>query len=1028
MEYEKIKTNNSTNHMKRIKDKKLNEIIYDWNQTVTEYPRDSSAIKIFEETAAVFPNRIALRYKDEEITYKKLNEKANQLARYLQINTNMGRQKFICISMNKSIYFIVAVLAILKVNGIYVPLDADFPEDSKKHLIEDCNIDIIIIQKDLSDKFSFNKLKLICLDEMDLKLRYLNAENLDVLSKPDDIAYINYTSGSTGKPKGVLVPHRGIVRLVKNTSWIDITEKDRFLQAANIIFDATTLEVWGALLNGACICIYPYKKLHSDEMGEFLKKEGITHVLFSVKFFNLMVDNEIESLKGLRYLFSVGEAMSVNHAKKAFLMLKKTKVCNGYGPTENSTFTTTYTVTSLEDIEKEVPIGKPISNTFVYILDKKLNPLPIGEVGELYAGGDGVAKGYLNKKELTDEVFVRDPFRKDKRAKMYKTGDLACYQSDGNILFKGRKDSQVKIRGFRIELGAIELAVKRIKNVRECVCVVSEEIPGEKQLAIYVEVSGISLGELRNLISLELPQYLIPDFIIIMKSLPLTPTGKIDRKVLAHPRKILSEITKEDQSFFSIYERSILEIWKKILKLEKIDREDNFFNIGGNSINSVELMCLISEHLKMKIPPELIFEVPTLKDFSKKIEGLISTANKTEDKKKLKKDLFVRWRDQEIILDPAIGKEKLSKPNIDQFTDPKSVFLTGTTGLVGSFVLQMLLKETRAEVYCLVRARSIKEGFSRIKFNLEKYGIWEKEYNTRIIPIIGSLDKKLMGIDPDIFSDLAENIDSIFHVGANTNHMFSYNQLKGTNVQGTVEAIFLALHKKSKIFQFISTTDVFEAKGTLYEEDDLENSEILSNGYSQSKWVAEKIVQYARERGLQANIFRLSRILGSSINGSGPSEDLIWQTVQASVYLNALPDIEVKEKMEPVDFVAKAIIEISKKPTEINKEYHLFSDKSISLKIIFKALQSYGYGLKVISYEEWRKKLIEFCKENKKSQICALIPFYSEQRFSSILQEIKFDCKNANHALKKSFWPKIDDHLINLYINYYVRTGFLPKP
>lgn len=1014
--------------MKRLNDKKLNEIIYEWNQTSTDYPRESSAIKIFEETAVAFPKRIALRYKDEEITYEKLNQKANQLARYLQINTNVGRGKFIGVSMDKSIYFIVAVLAILKLNGVYVPLDADFPEDSKKYLIDDCNIDTIIILKVLSDKFSFNKIKLICLDEIDSKLSDLDAENLDVVSKPDDIAYVNYTSGSTGKPKGVLVPHRGIVRLVKNTSWVEITEKDRFLQAANIIFDATTFEVWGPLLNGACLCIYPYKKLHADEMGEFLKKEGITHALFSVKFFNLMVDNEIESLKGLRYLFSVGEAMSVKHAKKAFLMLKKTKVCNGYGPTENTVFTTTYTITSVEDIEKEVPIGKPISNTFVYILDKKLNPLPIGEVGELYTGGDGVAKGYLNKKELTDEVFVKDPFQKDKRAIMYKTGDLALYQSDRNILFKGRKDNQVKIRGFRIELGAVELAVKRIKNVKECACVVSEEIPGEKQLAIYVEVSGISLGELRNLISLELPQYLIPDFIIIMKSLPLSSTGKIDRKVLAHPRKILGEITKEDQSFFSVYERSILEIWKKILKLEKIDREDDFFNIGGNSINSVELMCLISEHFKMKIPPELIFEVPKLNDFSKKIEELLSTANKNEDSKKLKKDLFVRWRDQEIQLDPAIGKEKLPKPTKEQFTDPESVFLTGTTGLVGSFVLQMLLKETRADVYCLVRAQSIKEGFSRIKSNMEKYGIWEKEYNTRIIPVIGSLDKKLMGIDPVIFSDLAENIDSIFHVGANTNHMYSYNQLKDTNVHGTEEAIFLALHKKSKVFQFISTTDVFEAKGTLYEEDDLENSEILTNGYAQSKWVAEKIVQYARERGLQANIFRLSRILGSSESGAGPSEDLIWQTVQASIYLHSLPDIEVEENMEPVDFVAKAIIEISKKPAEINKEYHPFSEKSINLKVIFKAIRSYGYCLKVTSYEEWRKKLIEFCRENKKSQICVLVPFYSEQKFSNILQKVKFDCKNANHVLKKSFWPKIDDHLINLYINYYVKTGFLPKP
>lgn len=1014
--------------MKTNKDKDLNKIINEWNKTQTDYPRNSSVIDVFEKTVVLFPNRPALSYKNEEITYEKLNDKVNQLVCYLQKNINFLQHKFIGISIERSVDYIIGILAILKCGGVYIPLDASYPEETLKYIINDSKIDLIITQNDMSDKFPDKKIKLISLNEIELALSELNTVNLEFPIDPMDIAYINYTSGSTGTPKGVKVPHRGIVRLVKNTNWMKISEKDRMLHASNNIFDVTTLEVWGALLNGACLCIYHHKNLIPSVMAKFLKDEKITQIHFSAKFFNLMIDNEIESLTEVRCLFSTGEAMSVKHAKKAFSRLSRTKIGNCYGPTENTVYTTSYIISSIEDIEKEVPIGKPISNTFTYILDKNLNPVPIGEVGELCTGGDGVAKGYLNKKELTDKVFVMDPFSNEKGSMMYKTGDLASYQPDGNVLFRGRFDSQVKIRGFRIELGAIESEVKKNKNVRDCVCVVSEEIEGEKQLALYVEVSGMSKEKLTSFISLHLPKNMIPDFIIIMENLPLTPTGKIDRKILAHPRKILREMNTETTDSSSVFERLIMKIWGTILKLEKINREDNYFHIGGNSINAVELICLLSDHFKMEFSSGLIFEEQVLKDFSKKIEELISARIRTKKEKQLSKFFFVRWRDQEVFLDSLIGKENLPLPVKEQFTDPKNVFLTGSTGLVGAFVLQMLLKNTNAKIYCLTRANATEEGYNKIILNMEKYGIWNKVYRLRIIPIIGDLGKKLMGIAPNIFSNLAEIIDSVFHIGASTHHMFSYNQLKSINVEGTKEAIFLALHKKNKIFQYISTIDVFEAKGTLYEEDDLEKSEKLANGYAQSKWVAEKIVKYARERGLYANIFRLSRILGSSENGSGPTSDFIWQMVQAVIYLKAFPDIEIKENMEPVDFVAQAIVGISKEPDEINKEYHLFSPKMISIKTVFKALQLYGYPLLEISYKKWRKELIDFCRINKKSHICGLVPLFSEDQFINVPSDVKFDCKNSLHVLKKTFWPNISYELIKLYLDYYVKIGFLPKP
>ena len=286
---------------------------------------------------------------------------------------------------------------------------------------------------------------------------------------------MNYTSGSTGVPKGVEVVNRGIVRLVKNTNWVEVFQNDKILQISNISFDAVTYEIWGSLLNGASLCIYPYEKLIPDELGNFIFNKKITQVLLTAKLFNLMIDEQIDNLKILKYLFSGGEIMSVFHAKRAFKVLDNCRIINAYGPTENTVVTSSYVLTNVKDIEDGVPVGKPISNTSIYILDKNLEPVPIGVVGELYTGGDGLAKGYLNQKKLTNEKFIKNPFSKMPRAKMYKTGDLAKFLSDGNIMFTGRSDFQVKIRGFRIELQEIEQIVKKIENINNCVCILCEE-------------------------------------------------------------------------------------------------------------------------------------------------------------------------------------------------------------------------------------------------------------------------------------------------------------------------------------------------------------------------------------------------------------------------------------------------------------------------------------------------------------------------------------------------------------------------
>lgn len=999
-----------------ISRKEYQKIIVGWNDNKTDYPK-KSVKDLFEETAEKYPDKTALIYKKQKLTYKKLNEKANQLARYLQ-KIGVSKQEFVGISMEKSIDFIIGILAILKVGAIYVPIDANYPSERKHFIIRDGKIKVLIIQENFLNKFSSENLKEICLEKIKAQISLHDKENLKILLSPEDVAYVNYTSGSTGVPKGVEVYNRGVIRLVKETNWIEISKEDRFLQIANISFDTTTFEVWGALLNGASLCIYPYDKIIPDEVAKLIVKEKITGAVFTAKIFNLMIDEQVQSLKGLRHILSTGEAMSLSHAKKAFKGLLKTKIINAYGPTENTTFTTAYTIRSLKNIAKEVPIGKAISNTTVYILDKNLKPVHTDEVGELYTGGDGIAKGYLNQKELTEKVFVNDPFRKG--SKMYRTGDLACFLPDGNILFRGRIDKQVKIRGFRIELKEIEKSVKKIEDVLDAICLVSEEIPDQKQLALYVEgKTGLTSEHIREVLSLKLPSYSIPDYIIVMDKFPLNPSGKIDRNLLGFPRKILSQ--KKPERLQGLFEKIIAKLWKKSLKLEKIDREDNFFYIGGDSIAAVELSTFLSKEFKKEIPSEIIFKHSILKEYAKKIDEFLH-------KRKSKKTQKSKAQEREIPLDPAIGEEKLKAPKTLQYTQPKNIFLTGSSGFVGAFILQYLLAGTKASVYCHVRAKNNAEGFSRIRSKMQEYGIWRESYKDRIIPIIGNLEERLLGIDPKIFERLAKKIDSIFHVGANVNHLLPYEALEKANVFGTMEIIRLALKTKSKPLHFVSTTDVFNSRGKIREEK-LLKSQKLSTGYARSKWMAEKIIHRAKEKGLFASIYRLARMMGSSINGAGSTDDFFWKLTQACAYLKASPLVSVKECMTPVDLTAEALVYISKKRDCINKQYHLFNNKKTFYRKLFNFLRKYGYKIKEIGPKLWQKKLAEESKKESKKQLLAIAALLSKHSLSSFSQKNDFLSQNVRKALRGSLiWPDIDEKLFKLYLDYYVKIGFLPKP
>jgi amino acid adenylation domain-containing protein len=640
-----------------------------FNQTKTTYPRDATVPEIFALRAREAPEAMAAAHGNASVTYGELDLASNRFARFL-LDHGLEPEGCVGVMLDRSLDIVTVLLGILKAGGAYLPINRATPNERLKYMLDDADARILISDtQQIEDLAVLNEAcpnlgTILCLDvdEVDNDISedsgtdkedwiYRDFMQGDTTSGqtmvgrsawagtseapvtkiggPNTLAYIVYTSGTSGRPKGVMVEHRAILRLVLNTNYIDLGDSDRILQTGSLAFDASTFEIWGALLNGGCVC-FPDQHddiLNTARLRQLVTGHGITTLFLTTSLFNLLVDSDVTVFEGLKNLLTGGERVSVPHINKAHQAVPSMTLSHVYGPTENTTFTTSYNVQGI--YERDIPIGGPIANSTVYVLDDGVELLPVGAAGELCTGGDGLARGYLNDPELTARKFVQHPFEPEER--LYRTGDLARWRQDGALEYLGRIDDQVKVRGFRIEPAEIESCLLQFEPVRQAaVLAVETNMHGRELVAYVVGGPALELDAVRTHLKRLLPDYMVPAHIVGIEAMPLNPNGKVDRNALPDPADVQSGRLRFQEPCTET-EMELAQIWQEILGVESVGITDDFFDLGGHSLLVVGMVSKIHERLGVELQFGEVFETPTIRDLADSLVNQARFGNRAID-------------------------------------------------------------------------------------------------------------------------------------------------------------------------------------------------------------------------------------------------------------------------------------------------------------------------------------------------------------------------------------------------------------
>ncbi len=1001
-------------------DDERDKLLVDFNKTLEDYEREKCTCQLFEDQVKQIPDSIALVFGDTKVTYKELNERSNQLARLLR-EKGVEPGRIVGILVERSLEMIIGLLGILKAGGAYLPLDPLYPEERIKYMLEDSDAPILLTQEKLLDKVERIGFQREIIDIFDEGIYKGDASNIESMARPDDLIYVIYTSGSTGKPKGVMLEHRNVVNFIKGmATHIDFSPGKTIVALTTISFDIFVLETHLALAKGLTVVMASEMEQNDPALlKDVIIKNNVDMLQVTPSRLRLLMgsDDFVKSMADLRELMVGGEPFPndmLGVLKQAF----NGKIYNVYGPTETTVWSTLQDLTDRDDIN----IGIPIANTQIYIVDKENRLQPTGVPGELCIGGDGLARGYMNRPDLTDEKFCENPFESGK--KMYRTGDLGIWLSNGELQCLGRMDYQVKIRGNRIELGEIESHLSQHEDVSDVTVVDKDDNIGNKLLvAYYVADIDISPANFRDFLKKSLPDYMVPSRFIRIDALPLTPNGKVDRKALPEPEDLRPVVETEYVAPGNDIEKALVKAWEEALNIERIGVNDNFFELGGHSLLIMKVIAKLQLHYPVSIQD--FFDYQTVAKLAERITENIENLGAAYQTGDLKEESFTP-----VDVDIQISGKK---------EDPKAVLLTGVTGYLGAHLLFELLQKTDAHIYCLVRGKNEDHAAERLNSTIDFYFNREAIDASRITAVQGDIGVDGLGISKKMMKKILEDVDSIVHSAADVRHFGEYSHFENINVLGTKRLLDLAKSGNCKRFHHISTLSVSgdhvpNMSKIVYKETDFDRGQELNNVYAKSKFEAEVLVREAMKEGLNATIYRVGMLVGESLTGKfqqAIDTNAFYGLIKAITHMGVVPagSNGSTVDMTPIDFCREAIVEFMRIPETSGQSIHVYNPNTISIDILAEHMKSFGYSIARLDMADYFTAINKGQgSDDTDDAIEKLIPFITGAVTPKT--HVLYDTSIAKYFLDHAgfAWPSLEEGLTHKLLEYCVSTGFINPP
>jgi amino acid adenylation domain-containing protein/thioester reductase-like protein len=993
----------------------LNEV----NNTRVDYAHDKTIHQLFEEQVLSTPNKIALVFENDCLTFEDLNRKANRYARLLR-DRGVTSGTIVGLLADRSLEMIIGILAILKAGGAYLPLDPSHPAERIHYILADSDARLVLTQPHLAA--SIKDLDYLALGET--SNHPVDDSNLANVNTPSDLAYVLYTSGSTGKPKGVMVEHHSVVNFFTAMEReVELSGKT-MLSVTTICFDIFVFESLLPLVKGLTVVIAnEEQQLVPWKLKDLIEDQQVNIIQTTPSRMLMLTSDEvfISSLKTVTDIILGGEPLP-EYLLERLRMNTSARIFNGYGPTEATIYSTFKDVTD----DAMITIGHPVANVQAYILDKRLNPVPCGFMGELYIGGEGVARGYLNRSDLTEERFLPNPFRPVGR--MYKTGDLAKWDRDGNLHFAGRKDQQVKIRGYRIELGEIEQTLQEHEQVSEAVVVAKMDDNNTQYLCGYLIADpGLDISDLRKYLAVYLPEYMIPSVFVTLDEMPINQSGKVCRRTLME----IPDIPASTSAIYSEPRNEVDEIlareWADKLKINQVGIDDNFFELGGDSLKIVRILVSLLP-FNWDLTARDFYHYQTIRILSDKIRGVGEE---------------VKWDSN--IKDIAVVPFKHDPGNL-QISPKKiklgNVLLTGATGFLGSHLLKDLLTMTDAEVYCLIRENSQTEAEHRLANVLDFYfpGAIIHAVLKRVHVYHGDITLPNWGLIDSQFKELDQTINTVIHSAALVKHYGGYNQFEQVNVNGTKSILDFCM-QGNKRFHYISTTSVSgyylvnqNTGQRVFTENDLYiGQHYYENVYVRSKFEAENLILQHMTKGINATIHRIGVLAGRYSDGqfqANINDNALYNRLRSIIQLGFVQrDYQTMNiELSPVDYCSRAIVLLASIEESNCHIFHVFNHKTIRLTDLTEAAHKCGYPIETLNRSDYENKIKEIQTDPyRRDLLTGIINDFSINRSIGLQNFPLIDSGiTAQYLHQLGFeWPEVNYEYLEKLIRYMESIGFI---